>query len=292
MRMIFVGGCERSGTSLVQKVLACHSRIAGGPELVFTGRIAELYRQMSASYPPEYAARIEAFYDREELAEAFRSFFARLFRRVLEHKPGARYLSEKTPSNIFAAAQLLEIFPDSRFIHVIRDGRDVLASHRDVKQRFENSGRASWNRAGFRTHRICARWNRAAAIHFELTDQPRLAGRYLAIRYENLVRNPSTTLEAVFDFLELEVEALALAPETITAGDTGIPVDGLWTTGDRQGFDPGRIGRWQRSLPASDRALGGLLMAATLRRLSYPVGEAQVRASRLFWSLRQGLRSR
>ncbi len=292
MRLIFIGGCERSGTSLVQKVLASHSRIAGGPELVFTGRIAELYRRMSASYPPEYSARIAAFYNREELAEAFRGFFASLFRKILERKPGAVYLSEKTPSNIFAAARLLEIFPDSCFVHVIRDGRDVLASHRDVRKRFESGGKARDVRGRFRPHRVCARWNRTAELHFELADDARLAERYFSIKYEDLLLDPPGILAETFGFLGLDVEAKALAPEEITASEMGIPIDGFWYTEEmyRQGFDRRGIGRWKRSLPPAGRVLGGLLMAANLKRLSYPVGDAYVRANRIFRWVRRTTR--
>ncbi len=278
MRMIFVGGCERSGTSLVQKILASHSRIAGGPELVFTGRIAELWRRMSATYPPEYAERIAAFYDRDELARAFRELFADLTRRIAESKPGARYLSEKTPSNIFAAGPLLELFPDSRFVHVVRDGRDVLASHRDVRRRFERRGETPWNRESFGIRRVCGRWNRAVDIHFKLLGR----SRYHWLRYEDLVRDPEPTLAGLFNFLELDLEAAARLPETIDAEALGLPVDGLWTTEEtaRQGFDPSRIGRWRRSLPLADRWLGSLLTAANLRSLGYPVGDTAVRVGR------------
>ncbi len=293
MRMIFVGGCERSGTSLVQKILASHSQIAGGPELVFTGRVAELYRQMAASYPPEYAARLAAFYDSDQLAEAFRGLFNRLLRKVRERKPGARWLSEKTPSNIFAASRLLEIFPDGRFVHVIRDGRDVLASHRDVRRRFERDGRASWNRASFRLHRVCARWHRAVEIHFELAADPRLADRYFSIRYEDLVRDPEAGVARLFDFLELDVEPSALAPEDIAAEDLGLPTDGVWTTEamQRRGFDPGTVGRWRSSLPANCRILGSLLMGRSLEALDYPVAGAYASASRGFWRFRRLLRN-
>lgn len=275
----------------MQQILASHSRVAGGPELVFTGRIAELYRQMSADHGPEYSARLGAFFDAQELAAAFRNLFDRLFSKLRDRKPGAAYLSEKTPSNIFAASQLLELFPDSRFIHVLRDGRDVLASHRDVARRYESRGRASWNRRSFRLHRVCARWNRAAEVHFELADQARLAGRYLAVKYEDLVRDTAPVLTTIFDFLELEVEAATLTPEALTE-EAGIPVDGIWTTGERRvrGFDPSRIGRWRRSLPVTGRVLGSMLMAPNLRRLSYPVSETSVRVGRVVWGIKRTIR--
>lgn len=296
MRLIFVGGCERSGTSLVQKVLVSHSRVAGGPEFVFTGRIAELYRRMSANHPGPYATRLEAFYDGDELAAAFRRFYAGFFRRLFERKTGAAYFCEKTPSNIYAAPQLLEIFPDSRFVHVVRDGRAVLASLRDVRKRFEAAGEAGYNRATFRSRHICARWNRAVDVHFELMADAELAGRVAGVKYEDLVREPERVLTGLFGFLDLDLEEKALAPESITAEEAGMPIDGFWYTDEmyNRGFDPGGIGRWKQSLPAPVRVLGSLLMAAGLRRLSYPVGGAYVhanRALRLWRPWRSGWRS-
>ena len=289
MRLLFVGGCTRSGTSLVQKVLACHSRIAGGPELMFTGRIAGLYRRMAATYPAPYSARIEAFYDREELAAAFRSLFGSLFRKLQARKPGALYFSEKTPSNISAAAQLLEIFPDGRFVHILRDGRDVLASHRDVRRRFDERGEAARERASLGIRAVSGKWNRAADAHFKLIADRELAGRYFWLKYEDLLRDPPAVLAELFGFLELDVEARALAPQDITAEEVGVPIAGLWYTEEmyRQGFDPRRIGRWRTSLPLAVRLLGSLLMAGNLKRLSYTVGEAFVQAHRPIGWLRR-----
>ena len=272
MRLIFVGGCERSGTSLVQKVLLSHSRVAGGPELVFTHRIAELHRIMAAEYPASYTGRLSAFYDTEQLAEAFRGLFGSLFRRLGERKQGAHYFAEKTPSNIFAARELLRIFPDGLFVHVIRDGRDVLASHRDVRLRYERAGSESYNRPSFRPWRVCARWNRAIDLHYELEADPSFDGRYLALRYEKLVRDPEAQVARLFEFLQLEMEPRTLEPETVTSEEIGVPIDGIWTTQEMSGmgFDPGGIDRWARDLPLPSRLLGRRLLARNLRRLGYP----------------------
>ncbi len=286
MRLIFVGGCERSGTTLVQKILTSHSRIAGGPEFVFTGRIADLYRRMTTSYPGPYATRLEAFYDDEELAAAFRSFYGSFFRRLIEGKPGALYLSEKTPSNIFAAPQLLKIFPDSFFVHVIRDGRGVLASHRQVRKRLVAAGDETYNRATFRTRHVCGRWNRAIETHLELRADRDVAGRVVEVRFEDLLLEPERILSRLFQHLSLELEDTALAPEKITAQQAGIPVDGYWTTEEmvRQRFNPRKIDRWRQSLPRVTQVLGNLLMADNLRRLSYPVGDSYLPANRaLCW---------
>ncbi len=289
-----MGGCERSGTSLVQKILLSHGRVAGGPEFVFTGRVAELYRWMSGSYPESYSSRIEAFYDRQELASAFRDFYSGFFARLLARKPDALYISEKTPSNIFAAPELLRIFPDSLFVHVIRDGRDVLASHRDVRRRFEGASTERYNRASFKPWRVCARWNRAIDKHFELAEDEALEGRVFTLGYEDLVRDPEPRLRGLFGFLGLEPEARAMTPETITAEETGVPIDGFWMTEEiyGRGFDTGRIGRWRRSLPLVSRLLSGLLMARNLRRAGYRTGAFQVSAARALHSSARALGAR
>ena len=77
-RFLFVGGVERSGTSLVQRLLTAHSEVAGGPELQFTGQIADLHNRMSwiaRSGPDPYRRRLLSFVTPEELDQSFRDFF-------------------------------------------------------------------------------------------------------------------------------------------------------------------------------------------------------------------------
>ena len=274
MRFLFVGGCERSGTTLVQRVLSAHSRIAGGPELVFTWRIAELFDRMRGSYPEEYAARLARHYDEGELRRAFQRLLGGFFDKIAEGKPQALYLSEKTPSNVFAARTLLELFPDARFLHVLRDARDVVASHRDVAARLRARGRPAGR--AFGTRAVCARWRRAAATHFELADDAELGERYLLLRYEELVRQPRRTVDELFGFLGLEPEERVLAPESVPQAESGTVVDGIWVTEEMagRGFDESRVERWRRDLPTVPRLLASLLTAPLLHRLGYPVAAA------------------
>lgn len=279
---VFVGGCERSGTTLVQKVLCAHGRVAGGPEFLFTADVVRLHRRMSAPYPGPWAARRREYFAPGELAAAFRRFYCGFFRRLADEHPGARYLSEKTPSNIAVAGPLLELFPDGRFVHVLRDGRDVLLSHREVERRLERRG-AVVPRTAFRLRSVAGRWNRACEAHRHLRSDSGLAERYLAIRFEDLVRDPESTVGRLFGFLGLEPEPACLRPGDLPAADLGLAVDGAWITAemDRRGFDPGRIGRWRRELGTGDRLLASVLMAGNLRRLEYPVSSNLLRLHRL-----------
>ena len=287
MRFLFVGGCERSGTTLVQRVLCAHSRVAGGPDLVFTGRIAELFDRMRGDYPEEYAARLARHYDEEELRRAFQRLLGGFLEKQAESDPAALYVSEKTPSNIFAARSLLELFPDARFLHVVRDGRDVLASHRDVARRLRQRQRSAGRRFGPRA--VCGRWNRAVDVHFQLTGRAELAGRYHLVRYEELVSAPRRVVGELFAFLGLELEDRTLTPESVSAAESGTVIDGIWVTEEmaERGIDDGGAGRWRRDLPPASRLLAGALMAGNLRRLGYPVSAAFLPPARLLDRLRR-----
>ncbi len=293
MRFVFLGGCRRSGTTLLQKALGAHSRIAGGSEFLFTPAIAGLYRRMAGRYAEHYARRIEGFYDAASLAAAFRRFYAGFFDEVRQRKPEATLIAEKTPANVYEAATLLRLFPDSRFVHALRDGRDVVASLADVRGRLQAQGIDGYNRRSFRLRAACGEWNHAARTHFAIEADPELAPRYRALRYEELVRAPRPVLTRLLDFLDLGLEEACLSPERLDAGRTGLTVDGVWYTRemDRQGFSAARIGRGRRDLPPGRRLLANLLMAENLDRLSYPVAPGWALAHRALRRLGRGPRA-
>lgn len=130
-RLIFVGGCPRSGTTLVQRILDCHPEIYGGPEFDFIPSIVGLFQEMRNSIR---SGRIDALLDEKSLVRAFRSLVVSLLLPKLQAE-GVSYLSEKTPSNVLAFAWLDECVPEARKILVIRDPRDVVSSMLEVGQR-------------------------------------------------------------------------------------------------------------------------------------------------------------
>ena len=268
---IFVGGCERSGTSLLQKVLVSHSQIAGGPEFMFTKDIIGLHWRMIAPYPDSYADRRDTYFDSDDLGDRFRTFYAGFFESQLEAKPQARYISEKTPSNIAVARYLLDLFPRSLFIHILRDGRDVVASIDRVRRRFESAGDAGFNPKTFGLFSVAGRWNQAVDEHFRALNSKETADRYFWLRFEDLVAAPSTELQRLFAFLGLDLGDRQLHPESVRSAEMGLAVDGFWTTeaSDQMAFNPERVGVWRRDLGLLRRRLATFLMGSNLKRLDY-----------------------
>ena len=111
-------GAARSGTSILAQMLGEHPDIAYFGENDFIWRYGHAFRSSDVIKPDEATPEIKA-YIRSKLHERFS-----------ETEGGHRL--EKTPGNCFRVPFILEVFPNARFIHIIRDGRDVAFSAADV----------------------------------------------------------------------------------------------------------------------------------------------------------------
>jgi len=92
------------------------------------------------------------------------------------------------PHNLGCLETVVELFPGARFIHIVRDGRDVALSQRQISWCSSNSFRLAEDWAHKTT--LCHKVGRVLG-----PDQ------YLELRYEELVRDPEPVLRQVCDFL-------------------------------------------------------------------------------------------
>ena len=160
MEVLFVGGTGRSGTHVVAKLLGRHSRYekignevrfhcdpGGFPDLlagavtpaefvaklrgtwwrrVQTLQVRGLHRTVPRKRFDAAVAEFESSYDGEPV-EACRRLFMALLAPIAERaeKPG---LVEMSCDTVLQGPALLRIFPEARFIHSVRDGRDAASS--------------------------------------------------------------------------------------------------------------------------------------------------------------------
>ncbi|NQU11637.1 sulfotransferase [bacterium] len=262
----------------MQKLLISHTRIVGGPEFDHTRDLFALYRSMSS---PVRLQRQSFFYDAARLQQCFREFYESLFRKLLERKPGALWVAEKTPVNIDVAEILLGFFEDALFVHVVRDGRDVLASYLEVRDRYRAKDASPPERISLR--RVCQRWNSVIDGGAIITSNPALCGRFYTVGFESLVTQPAAELQRLMTFLGSTLEAAQLQVQNLTEEQTGAIIDdGYYTRAMyRQPFNPGKVGRWRTSLTRRQRFLANLLMAHRLRDAGYEVGRGLLLANRL-----------
>mgnify|MGYP001828991843 FL=1 len=162
---VIVGGCERSGTSLLLSILSAHPSIHAIPRETQAFSYGE-----PGDAPGGTPIRIQ-----------------RLYRLLGEGPltPTAQRWAEKTPANVYYFRDILEHFDgDVRLIHIVRDGRDVVTS--------EHPSRPGefWMKP--------RRWIDSVSAGLALEGDPRL----LTIRYEDLVGDFEATAQAICDHLE------------------------------------------------------------------------------------------
>ncbi len=193
---VFLVGCARSGTSIFGEAIAAHPRVAYLFEAssIWNSLVPrhDDHRLTAADATPEVAAAIY-----EALAAA---------RRGLR----GDVLLEKNPKHVIRIPFLHALFTEARFLHLVRDGRDTVAS-----LMFRNRG-AEWGHLripGWRellaryesaNHIRCAhQWSYAVAT--ARRDAAALPeGLSREVRYEDLVARPAAVLREVLDFLGLE----------------------------------------------------------------------------------------
>ena len=208
----FVVGSGRSGTTVLRAMLDSHPELAVPPESHFVAAMARAgYGQGDAFDTPAFLRDLAAnrWYRRWELpdeqvraavtaaapqglADAVRA----VYREYAATRGKPRY-GDKTPPYVLNLPLLGGLFPEARFVHVVRDGRDVALSLLDVE-----FGPDSFPEAVVWWRRSVSRGRAAGA---------RLGpGRYREIRYEELVDDPEEVLRALCPFLGLDFDPAML----------------------------------------------------------------------------------
>jgi Sulfotransferase family len=127
---------------------------------------------------------------------------------VADMPPSARSWGWKEPRSIYLVSFFDGAMPSLRFLHFIRDGRDMAFS--ENQQQLRKHGRAVIGnvdplRRWARSIRLWARINTEAADYCERA----LGDRYLRVRFEDLCAEPHRTIEQVFDFFGIDGDAAA-----------------------------------------------------------------------------------
>jgi hypothetical protein len=204
----FIGGAPKSGTTWMQRALDLHPQIVCSGEGHLHEFVVRPLNELVLKYNAKMAAVAEAVYEgepycpplsRDELLEVVRAVLVKLMRR--RTKPGARLIGDKTPANAQVIDDLGVLFPEMKFVFMIRDPRDVAAS------RLAHAARSGYAEADDRTSEFYRELVRAAALDWRNAVEKtrafaqRRPHQVATVRYERLVQDPRGELARVFDFL-------------------------------------------------------------------------------------------
>lgn len=204
----FIVGCPRSGTTLLQLLIANHPNIAIPPESHIFDRFSKIFANYG-NLEDEVNLKLlvkdilEDYHIRDwELGMSLVDFCSQLkdksIRGVISlvldlyaRKEGKIRWGDKTPQHALYLREIENILPESKFIHLVRDGRDVAVSSSRIFV-----GPPS-------IYGIAHEWKKYIFLFNEFKKSHN-QDRYLEIHYEKMVRNPEYELGRVFQFLDEE----------------------------------------------------------------------------------------
>lgn len=185
---VFVIGFPRSGTTLMEQVLAAHPAMDSLDEVLAVERAIHELRQINCAYPASLAQLTEPLIARAEAA---------YWHEVDKHYtgPAGSRIVDKYPFNLVRLPMIYRLFPDAKVIMLIRHPLDCVLSC--YMQKFKlNKGTFSWaTLAG--TARLYQRAMRAYLRHKDV-----LNANVLEIRYEDLVSDFDGTIRRALDYLD------------------------------------------------------------------------------------------
>jgi hypothetical protein len=209
---LFVVGCPRSGTTMLRRMLDAHPSIAMTRE---THWIPKFVPPGDGHVTPELVAELcehpkfaKLRLSREEVERAgagsplYATFVAALFDRYGE-KAGKPLVGDKTPGYVRAIPLLHWLFPHARFVHLVRDGRDVCLSALgwEPKQAGFRRRFPTWADAPVAT---CALWWSSQVLPGRQAGRELPPGLYHEVRYDELAAKPEATLRALCAFLGVD----------------------------------------------------------------------------------------
>jgi len=183
---VFVFGMPRSGTTLVEQILASHPMIHGADELMF---FQTLDQSLDGEYPREREAKSAA----KEYLALLRAF-----------SPEARHVVDKMPDNFSRLWLLAALFPNAKFIHCKRDPVATCVSIFTNPLGARHAYASSLGELGkyYRTYReLMEHWKDVLPISIH------------EVAYEDLVEAPETEIHRLIDYVGVPWDDACLTPE-------------------------------------------------------------------------------
>lgn len=208
---VFIFSVSRSGSTLVQRIVAAHDGVATAPEpwillphaytLRREGVDAEYFQHLLATAVEDFSARLPR--GEADYLEGIREFALRLY--ALAGEQGATHFVDKSPPYCLVAEEIMRIFPEGKFVFLWRNPLSVIASM------IETWG--PW-RPTFMTADLFVGMPRLVAAR---QAHP---ARSHAIRFEDAVSGDRRTWAALMDYLGIEFD------ETALSGFAAVEVEG------------------------------------------------------------------
>ena len=283
----FVCGVTRSGTTLLRLMLDAHPAMAIPGETHWLPKMIRKLEQgpMSADQLAEFVIESKRWPDFHLDPDALRARYdglavvnaadaIRAFYTLYAEREGKSRYGDKTPGYLKEMYRIQRVLPEARFIHIIRDGRDVSLSHM----------RMNW---GPETYAQSAKlW--VERISKARRQAPKVK-HYTEVKFEDVVNDTEGTLRRVCEFIELDFDPVMLdyhegAEERLKEKARDLPRRNRPTQtaaarmdSHRLAKEPpraDRLGRWREKMSAAEIAEYEAIAGPLLTELGYELGSS------------------
>ena len=251
--VVFIGCFPRSGSTLLRAILQSHPDIAASQSEV------NLFQDIRTTSRKTKMNIVDAFSPSDDVvaaADASRDLvaIADLVLGEFLTREGARIVLVKQPKHIFFVRELFSSFPNAKFIHIVRDGRDATMS-----QRFYllPEGRTEWPYEW-----CCRQWNVCINRGKLWRGDP----RYVETRYEDLLQDSTTVANKLFEFVGVS----PLPPNQLENFHEHFDKSKHPRHHDvANKIDPGRVNKWIDRMTDADREVFARIAGANNADLGY-----------------------
>ena len=264
----FIVGTQRSGTTLLRLMLNAHSKICIPFETDFltvkrTLGIDNHKLSLSQVEKVITALRSEPLTKKSGILDNYQfnsekpTNFSLLFKSIVAsyaHQQGKKVWGIKTPGYEYHIDELTDLYPEARFIHLVRDGRAVALSTSNVRWGRKNiiTNAVNWERGN-----ILARKNGNLIKH-----------KYLLVKYEELVTSTEETLAKICAFLGLNFDKNIL--DYHESANSEMPASSIqWHKSSVSAVNPNKINDWKTKLTKSEKIIFQEVAKAGLEEFGY-----------------------
>lgn len=196
LKIIFISGCPRSGTTLTRALIGAHPKIASSQRefniLLNINNPFILKDAFNLDFNEIYGSKIK----NRDIIESIEKVL-----KLYIEKEKAQIILVKDPLYITMLSELFHHFPNMKFIHIIRDGRDASCSLRTFPSKKKINGKIVTIKKNNPFDWCVRQW-------IAYTNRGRKwvnSERYYEVKYENLVNDTIQSIEKIYNFIGLEM---------------------------------------------------------------------------------------
>lgn len=254
MKIAFIVGSSRSGTSILGELIASH------PETNYVFE-EEVWKKLVSKKDGSHVVSVKEVDDQKK--KKLRSWMAC-------YKKGEKIIIEKNPRHIVHLPLIKDIFPEAKIIHIVRDGRDVACSlksglcgktwahvkpprWKEIEKNYEGVIRCAW----------------AWRDIMEIAVKDLTIISHLRVRYEDLIKNPQGVAKDVMRYLEIENHEKVIKfcdrIQNETKNSYSAKNQSRWSADDHEN----RIGRWKENMTESEKLEVEKILRPLLNKFGY-----------------------